>query len=51
MCDMGEGEWPEYLLQLEAAASRARARVPRRPPARASMEPWQLERAAAEASA
>jgi hypothetical protein len=30
MCDMGEEEWREYLLQVEAAAARARVRAPRR---------------------
>jgi hypothetical protein len=30
MCDMGEEDWPEYLLQVEAAAGRARVRIPRR---------------------
>jgi hypothetical protein len=35
MCDLDEGEWPEYLAYLEAARSRVvpRARAPDRPPA------------------
>jgi hypothetical protein len=31
---MGEEEWPEYLLQLEAAAARARLKVKPRPATR-----------------
>ena len=27
MCDLSEEEWPEYLLQLAAAAARARIKV------------------------
>lgn len=34
MCDMGEAEWPEYLLQVEAVVARARVKVPRPAPAR-----------------
>jgi hypothetical protein len=37
MCDMNEEEWPEYLLQIEAAAARARVRVPRPPAVRSLM--------------
>ena len=49
MCDMSEEEWPEYLLQVEAAV--ARARVPRRSPATPSVESVEPSLVAVEAHA
>jgi hypothetical protein len=51
MCDMDEAEWPEYLLQVEAAALRARIRVSRPPSVRTLEKPVEPALVAVEASA
>jgi len=48
---MGEEEWPEHLLQVEAAAARARVRVPRRPSTSTFTEAVKPSLATVEASA